>query len=57
MIQTLEDMLKECVIDFKRNWDDHLPLKEFTYDNNYYSRVQIAPYEALSGRICRSPIG
>lgn len=28
-IQTLEDMLRACVIDFKGNWDDHLPLIGF----------------------------
>ncbi|KAH0776452.1 hypothetical protein KY290_007863 [Solanum tuberosum] len=56
-IQTLEDMLRACVIDFKGNWDDHLPLTEFAYNNNYHSSIQMAPYEALYGRRCRSPIG
>ncbi|XP_075099276.1 uncharacterized protein LOC142176106 [Nicotiana tabacum] len=56
-IQTLEDMLRECVIDFKGNWDDHLPLIEFTYNNSYHSSIKMAPYEALHGRRCRSPIG
>ncbi|KAH0776134.1 hypothetical protein KY290_007545 [Solanum tuberosum] len=56
-IQTLEDMLRACVIDFKGNWDDHLPLIEFTYNNSYHSSIQMAPYEALHGRRCRSPIG
>ena len=56
-IQTLEDMLRACVIDFKGNWDDHLPLIEFAYDNSYHSSIQMAPYEALYGRRCRSPIG
>ncbi|KAH0669343.1 hypothetical protein KY285_023504 [Solanum tuberosum] len=56
-IQTLEDMLSACVIDFKGNWDDHLPLIEFAYNNNYHSSIQMAPYEALYGRRCRSPIG
>ncbi|WMV19865.1 hypothetical protein MTR67_013250, partial [Solanum verrucosum] len=56
-IQTLEDMLKACVIDFKGNWDDHLPLIEFAYNNSYHSSIQMAPYEALYGRRCRSPIG
>ncbi|WMV14120.1 hypothetical protein MTR67_007505 [Solanum verrucosum] len=56
-IQTLEDMLRACVIDFKGNWDDHLPLIEFAYNNSYHSSIQIAPYEALYRRICRSPIG
>ncbi|WMV25861.1 hypothetical protein MTR67_019246 [Solanum verrucosum] len=56
-IQTLEDMLRACVIDFKGNWDGHLPLVEFSYNNNYHSSIQMAPYEALYGRRCRSPIG
>ncbi|KAH0695075.1 hypothetical protein KY285_022172 [Solanum tuberosum] len=55
-IQNLEDMLRACVIDFKGNWDDHLPLIEFAY-NSYHSSIQMAPYEALYGRRCRSPIG
>ena len=42
--------------DFKENWDDHLPLIEFSYYNNYHSSVQIAPYEIFYGRRCRSPI-
>ena len=56
-IQTLEDMLRSCVIDFKGNWDDHLPLIEFAYNNSYHSSIKMAPYEALYGRKCRSPIG
>ena len=56
-IQTLEDMLRACIIDFKGSWDDHLPLIEFSYNNSYHSSIQMAPYEALYGRKCRSPIG
>ncbi|WMV46552.1 hypothetical protein MTR67_039937, partial [Solanum verrucosum] len=56
-IQTLEDMLRACVIDFKGNWDHHLTLIEFAYNNCYHSSIQITPYEALYGRRCRSPIG
>ena len=44
------------MIDFKGNWDDQLPLIEFTYNNSYYLSIQIAPYEALYVRRCRSPI-
>ncbi|WMV50450.1 hypothetical protein MTR67_043835 [Solanum verrucosum] len=50
-------MLRACVIDFKGNWDDHLPLIEFAYNNSYHSNIQMTPYEALYGRRCRSPIG
>ena len=56
-IQTLEDMLRACVIDFKGNWDDHLPLIEFSYNNSYHSSIAMAPFEALYGRRCRSPVG
>ena len=50
-------MLRAFVIDFKNNWDDHLSLIEFAYNNSYHSSIQMAPYEALYGRRCRSPIG
>ncbi|XP_070056791.1 uncharacterized protein, partial [Nicotiana tomentosiformis] len=56
-IQTLEDMLRACVLDFKGNWDDHLALIEFAYNNSYHSSIKMAPYEALYGRRCRSPVG
>ncbi|KAH0684667.1 hypothetical protein KY289_022419 [Solanum tuberosum] len=55
-IKTLEDMLRACVINFKGNWDDHLPLIKFSYNNSYHSSIQISPYKALYGRRCRSPI-
>ncbi|KAH0784113.1 hypothetical protein KY290_003711 [Solanum tuberosum] len=56
-IQTLEDMLRACIIDFKWSWNDHLPLIEFAYNNSYHSSIHMASYEALYGRRCRSPIG
>ena len=56
-IQTLEDMLRACVIDFKGSWDDHLPLIEFAYNNSYHSSIQMTRYEALYGCRCRSPVG
>ncbi|KAH0775084.1 hypothetical protein KY290_012221 [Solanum tuberosum] len=46
-IQTLEEMLRACVIDFK----------EFSYNNSYHSNIAMAPFEALYGRRCRSPVG
>ncbi|GJQ92928.1 putative reverse transcriptase domain-containing protein [Tanacetum coccineum] len=55
-IQTLEDMLRACAIDFGGNWDTHLPLVEFLYNNSYHSSVKCAPFEALYGRKCRTPI-
>ena len=56
-IQTLEDMLRACVIDFEGSWDQHLPLIEFAYNNSYQASIQMAPFEALYGRKCRSPVG
>ncbi|GJU81491.1 reverse transcriptase domain-containing protein [Tanacetum coccineum] len=55
-IQTLEDMLRACVLDFGGSWDVHLPLVEFSYNNSYHSSVRCAPFKALYGRKCRSPI-
>ncbi|GJT18504.1 putative reverse transcriptase domain-containing protein [Tanacetum coccineum] len=55
-IQTLEDMLRACVLDFGKGWDRHLPLVEFSYNNSYHTSIKAAPYEALYGRKCRSPI-
>ncbi|GJU49773.1 putative reverse transcriptase domain-containing protein [Tanacetum coccineum] len=55
-IQTLEDMLRACVLDFEKGWDRHLPLVEFSYNNSYYTSIKAAPFEALYGRKCRSPI-
>ncbi|GJV44703.1 putative reverse transcriptase domain-containing protein [Tanacetum coccineum] len=55
-IQTLEDMLRACVIDFGGSWDVYLPLAEFSYNNSYHSSIRCAPFEALYGRKCRSPV-
>ncbi|KAA0041109.1 hypothetical protein E6C27_scaffold128G00120 [Cucumis melo var. makuwa] len=55
-IQTLEDMLRACVLQLKGSWDTHLPLMEFAYNNNYQSSIGMAPYEALYGRPCRTPV-
>ncbi|GJV04667.1 putative reverse transcriptase domain-containing protein [Tanacetum coccineum] len=55
-IQTLEDMLRACAIDFRKGWDKHLPLVEFSYNNNYHASIKAAPFEALYGRKCRSPV-
>ena len=57
IIQTLEDMVRPYVIDFKGKWDDHLPLIEFDYNNNYHASIQMASYEALCGTRYRFPIG
>nr|GFA89680.1 putative reverse transcriptase domain-containing protein [Tanacetum cinerariifolium] len=55
-IQMMKDMLRACVIDFSSSWDRHLPLVEFSYNNIYHARIKAAPFEALYGRKCRSPV-
>ncbi|GKE52559.1 putative reverse transcriptase domain-containing protein, partial [Tanacetum coccineum] len=55
-IQTLENMLRACVIDFGGSWDAHLPLAEFSYNNSYHTIIWCAPFEALYGRKSRSPL-
>ncbi|GJV35417.1 reverse transcriptase domain-containing protein [Tanacetum coccineum] len=49
-IQTLEDMLRACAIDFGKGWVNHLPLVEFSYNNSYHASIKAAPFEALYGR-------
>ncbi|KAK8694914.1 hypothetical protein V6N13_072458 [Hibiscus sabdariffa] len=56
VIQILEDMLRACVIDFGKNWEISIPLVEFAYNNSYQSSIQMAPFEALYGRRCRTPL-
>ncbi|GJT26641.1 putative reverse transcriptase domain-containing protein [Tanacetum coccineum] len=55
-IQTLEDMLRACVIDFGKGWVNHLPLVKFSYNNSYHTSIKATPFEALYGRKCRSPV-
>ncbi|GJU54812.1 putative reverse transcriptase domain-containing protein [Tanacetum coccineum] len=55
-IQTLEDMLCACAIDFGKGWVNLMPLVEFSYNNSYHSSIKAAPFEALYGRKCRSPV-
>ena len=55
-IQVLEDMLRACVLGHKGSWEKHLPLVEFSYNNNYQASILMTPYEALYGRPCRSPL-
>nr|GEU46753.1 putative reverse transcriptase domain-containing protein [Tanacetum cinerariifolium] len=56
IILTLEDMLRACVIEFRNGWERHLPLIEFSFNNSYHASIKAAPFEALYGRKCRSPI-
>ena len=53
-IQTLEDMMQACVMEFKGAWNKYLPLIEFSYNNSYQATIGMEPFEALYGRRCRS---
>ncbi|GJX16786.1 putative reverse transcriptase domain-containing protein [Tanacetum coccineum] len=55
-IQTLEDILRACAIDFGKGWVNHFPLVEFSYNNSYHASIKAVPFEALYGRKCRSPV-
>ncbi|GKA00661.1 putative reverse transcriptase domain-containing protein [Tanacetum coccineum] len=55
-IQTLEDMLRACAIDFGKGWVNHFPLVEFSYNNSYHASIKAAPFEALYGQKCHSPV-
>lgn len=50
-------MLRACVLEFGGQWDQFLPLAEFAYKNNYHTSIQMAPFEALYGRRCHTPVG
>nr|GEW74377.1 putative reverse transcriptase domain-containing protein [Tanacetum cinerariifolium] len=54
--KALEDMQRACVVDFGGSWDTHLPLVEFSYNNSYHKSIKCAPFEAMYGRKCRSPV-
>nr|AAX96295.1 retrotransposon protein, putative, Ty3-gypsy sub-class [Oryza sativa Japonica Group]ABA91783.1 retrotransposon protein, putative, Ty3-gypsy subclass [Oryza sativa Japonica Group] len=54
--QILEDMLRACALDFGGAWDKNLPYAEFSYNNSYQASLQMAPFEALYGRKCRTPL-
>ena len=55
-IQTLEDMLRACILDFKEGWVKYLSLAEFAYNNSYQASIRMAPFEALYGQKCRTPV-
>jgi hypothetical protein len=54
--QILEDMLRACALEFPQKWDDCLPLAEFLYNNSYQESIKMAPFEALYGKRCRTPL-
>jgi hypothetical protein len=49
-------MLRACVLQFDKNWDKYLSLAEFSYNNSYQTSIKMAPFEALYGRRCRTPL-
>jgi hypothetical protein len=56
IIQILEDLLRACALEFGGNWEEHLSLVEFTYNNSYQATIGMIPFEALYGRKCRTPL-
>ena len=54
--QILEDMLRACALDYGSSWDENLPYTEFSYNNSYQASLKMAPFEALYGRRCRTPL-
>ncbi|KAK7264749.1 hypothetical protein RJT34_32359 [Clitoria ternatea] len=55
-IQSLEDLLRACVLEHKGSWNQFLPYVEFTYNNSFHASIGMAPFEALYGRKCRTPL-
>ncbi|GJT59617.1 putative nucleotidyltransferase, ribonuclease H, partial [Tanacetum coccineum] len=55
-IQTLEDMLRACALEWTCSWDEYLCLVEFAYNNSWHASIKTAPFELLYGRKCRAPI-
>jgi hypothetical protein len=54
--QILEDMLRACVLNYSDKWDECLTLAEFSYNNSYQESIKMAPFKALYGRRCRTPL-
>jgi hypothetical protein len=54
--QILQDMLRSCALTYSNKWDECLPLAEFSYNNSYHESIKMAPFEALYGRRCRTPL-
>jgi hypothetical protein len=54
--QVLEDMLRACALKHGGSWDKSLPFAEFSYNNSFQTSLKMAPFEALYGRKCRTPL-
>ena len=48
--------MRACALDYGSSWDDNLPYAEFSYNNSYQASLKMAPFEALYGRRCRTPL-
>jgi hypothetical protein len=54
--QVLEDMLRACVLTYDTDWESSLPFAEFSYNNSFQASLRMAPFEALYGSKCRTPL-
>jgi hypothetical protein len=54
--QILEDMLRACALKYGKSWDQSLPYAELSYNNSYQASFTMSPFEALYGRLCRTPL-
>jgi hypothetical protein len=54
--QVLEDLLRACVLTYNTDWEKSLPYDKFSYNNSYQASLKMAPFEALYGRKCRTPL-
>jgi hypothetical protein len=54
--QVLEDMLRACALTYGTDWESSLPFAEFSYNNSFQASLRMAPFEALYGRKCRTPL-
>ena len=52
----MKDFLRSCILEFGGQWEDHLLLVEFTYNNSYQSTIDMTPYEALYGIRCQTTV-
>jgi hypothetical protein len=54
--QILEDMLRACALKYGKSWDKSLSYAEFSYNSSYQASIEMAPFESLYGRQCRTPL-
>jgi hypothetical protein len=54
--QILKDMLRVCALKYGKSWDKSFPYAKFLYNNSYQASIKMAPFEALYGRQCQTPL-